>query len=322
MERTRTLLQPLQFSSSKMCLLHLTETRPGSSALASLVRNSHRQGSFNDGNLLSQLWRLEGWEQGGGVLVRTLLPGPSHGGVQGRHRREQLSPASSHKGVNPSTGLFPNDFTQPHWFPKGPHLLTPSHWSQEESRGGPGHRRLSVSHFPVCREQNAASRTSPWVSKGRFQQLPIKEGATKNLPEAKWKRAEGLIRALVQSLSRGWRFATPRTAARHASLSFTISQSLLKLMSVGSVMPSNHLILCHPLLHLPSIFLSIRVFSNKSVLHIRWPKYWSFGFSISPSKKIQGWFPLGLTGLLSLLCKGLSRGFSSTTVWKHQFFSA
>ena len=76
-------------------------------------------------------------------------------------------------------------------------------------------------------------------------------------------------------------FATPWTAARQASLSITNSQSLLKLISIESVMPSNHLILCHPLLLLPSIFPSIRVFSNESVLHIRWPKYWSFSFNIS-----------------------------------------
>ena len=79
--------------------------------------------------------------------------------------------------------------------------------------------------------------------------------------------------------------ATSRTAARQASLSFTISRSLLKFMSIESVMPSNHLILCHPLILLPSIFPSIRVFSNESVLHIRWPKYWSFSFSISPSNE-------------------------------------
>ena len=91
-----------------------------------------------------------------------------------------------------------------------------------------------------------------------------------------------------------------------------------------SVMPFNHLIPCHLLLLLPSIFASIRVFSNESALHIRWPKYWSFSFSISPSNEywmnIQGWFPLGLTGGISLQSKGLSRVFSSTTVWKHQFF--
>ena len=81
--------------------------------------------------------------------------------------------------------------------------------------------------------------------------------------------------------------ATPWTAARQASLTFTISQSLLNLMSIESVMPSNHLILC-PLLFLPSVFPSIRVFSNESVLHIRWPKYWSFSFSISTSNEYSG----------------------------------
>ena len=82
--------------------------------------------------------------------------------------------------------------------------------------------------------------------------------------------------------------ATPRTAAHQASLSITNSWSLLKLMSMESVMPSNRLILCCPLLLLPSIFPSIRVFSNESVLHIRWPKYWSFSFSISPSNEYSG----------------------------------
>ena len=89
----------------------------------------------------------------------------------------------------------------------------------------------------------------------------------------------------VQSLSHVWLFATPWTAAHQASLSITNSQSLPKLMSVELVMPSNHLILCRPLLLLPSIFPSIRVFSNESVLHIRWPNYWSFSFSISPSNE-------------------------------------
>ena len=83
-------------------------------------------------------------------------------------------------------------------------------------------------------------------------------------------------------------FATPWTAARQASLSITNSRSLLKLMSIESVMPSNQLILCRPLSLLPSIFPSIRVFSSESVLHIRWPKYWSFSFSISPSNEYSG----------------------------------
>ena len=92
----------------------------------------------------------------------------------------------------------------------------------------------------------------------------------------------------VQSLSRVWLFVTPSTAARQASLSITNSQSLFKLMSIESVIPSNHLILCHPLLLLPSIFPSIRVFSNESALCIRWLKYWNFSFNISPSNEYSG----------------------------------
>ena len=92
----------------------------------------------------------------------------------------------------------------------------------------------------------------------------------------------------VQSLSCVRLFVTPWTAARQASLSITNSQRLLKLMSIESVMPSNHLILCHSILLPPSVFPSIRVFSNKSVLPIRWPKYWSFSFSISPSNEYLG----------------------------------
>ena len=92
----------------------------------------------------------------------------------------------------------------------------------------------------------------------------------------------------VQSLSLFLLFVTPRTAAHQASLSITNSRSLLKLMSIKSRMPSNHLILCHPLLLPPSIFPSIRVFSNESVLRIRWPKYWSFSLSISPSNEHSG----------------------------------
>ena len=103
----------------------------------------------------------------------------------------------------------------------------------------------------------------------------------------------------VQSLSWGWLFVTPWTAVCQVCLSFTISQSLLKLMSIMSVMPYNHLILCHPLLLPPLIFPNIRVFSNESALRIRWPKYWSFSFSTSPSNKWPGlisfrsnWFDL------------------------------
>ena len=123
----------------------------------------------------------------------------------------------------------------------------------------------------------------------------------------------------VQSLSSVQLFVTPLIAACQATLSITNSQSLLKLMSIRLIMPSNHLIHCHPLLFLPSIFSSIRVFSNESALHIRWPKYWSF--SISLSMNIQGWLPLGLTGLISWKSKGLLR-IVPNTLQKHQFFSA
>ena len=112
----------------------------------------------------------------------------------------------------------------------------------------------------------------------------------------------------------------PSTAALQASLFITNSQSPLKLMSIELVMPSNHLIPCHPLLLLPSVFPSIRVFPNESVLHIRWPKSRVSASASVLLVNIQNWFPLGLTGLISLQFKGLSTVFFNTTVWKHQFF--
>ena len=121
----------------------------------------------------------------------------------------------------------------------------------------------------------------------------------------------------VQSLSRVWLFVTPWTAERQASVSITNSWSLPKLMSTESVMPSSHLILCFSLLLLPAVPPSIRVFSNEPTLHMRWPNYWSFTFSISSS--YEHWSPLGWTGWISLQSKGLSRVFSNTTVQKHQF---
>ena len=126
----------------------------------------------------------------------------------------------------------------------------------------------------------------------------------------------------VQSLNHVWLFATPWTAACQASLSIISSRSLLKLMSIESVMPSNYLVLCCPLLLLPSIFPTIRVCSDESALHTKWSKYWSFSISISPSNEYSGLFPLVLMGLISLQSNGLSRVFSNTTVQKHQFFSA
>ena len=129
------------------------------------------------------------------------------------------------------------------------------------------------------------------------------------------------IHTSVQSLSRVRLFATPWTTARQASL----SQSLLKLMSIESVMPSNHLILCHPLLLLPSIFPSIRVFSSESVLLIRWPKYWSFSFSISPSNEHSGLiFRMDWLDLLAVqgTLKSLFQHHSSkaSILWYSAFF--
>ena len=129
-----------------------------------------------------------------------------------------------------------------------------------------------------------------------------------------------LAASSIQWISHVRLFATPWIAACQASLSITSSQSLLKFMSIEPMMPSNYLIFCHPLLLLPSIFPSIRVLSNESVLHIRWPKCWSFSFIPSPSNEYSGLIPLGETGCISFQSKGLSRVFSNTTVQKRQFF--
>ena len=126
----------------------------------------------------------------------------------------------------------------------------------------------------------------------------------------------------VQSLSRVQLFATPWTAVPQASLSNTNSLNSPKPISTESVMPSNHLMLCRPILLLPSIFPSIRVFSNESALRIRWSKYWSFSFNSSPSNEHPGLISFRMDCLDHLQSKGLSRVFSNTTVQKHQFFSA
>ena len=126
----------------------------------------------------------------------------------------------------------------------------------------------------------------------------------------------------VQSLSRVRLFVTPLIAACQASLSITNSQSSLRLTSIESVMPSSHLILRRPLLLLPPIPPSIRVFSNESTFRMRWPKYWSFSFSIIPSKEIPGLISFRMDWLDLLAVQGTLRVFSNTTVQKHQFFSA
>ena len=134
--------------------------------------------------------------------------------------------------------------------------------------------------------------------------------------------AGSLVHSSVQSLSHVWLFATPWTAAPQASLSITNTWSLLKLMSISSVMPSNHLILCCPLLLLPLIFPSIRVFSSETVLPIRGLSIRASASASVLAMNIQDWFPLGWTGWISFQSKGLSRVFSNITFHKHQFFSA
>ena len=130
----------------------------------------------------------------------------------------------------------------------------------------------------------------------------------------------------VQTLSCIRLFATPWAAARQASLSIANSQSLLKLMSIELVMPSNHLILCHPLLLLPSFFPSIRVFSNESVLHIRWSKYWSFSFSISPSNGYSGLISFRMDWLELLAVQGTLKSLlqhhssKASILWHPAFF--
>ena len=126
----------------------------------------------------------------------------------------------------------------------------------------------------------------------------------------------------VQSLSHVRLFVTLWITVRQASLSITNSRGSLRLTSIESVMPSSHLILCHPLLLLLTIPPSIRVFSNESLLRMKWPKYWSFSFSIIPYKEMEVWSPSEWTGWISLQSKGSSKVFSNTTVQKHQFFGA
>ena len=130
----------------------------------------------------------------------------------------------------------------------------------------------------------------------------------------------------VQSLSRVRLFPTPWTAACQASLSITNSRSLPKLMSIESVMPFNHLIICSPLLLLPSIFPSIRVFSNESAFHIRWPKYWSFSYNISPSSEYPGLISFRMDWLDLLAVQGTLRSLlkhhslKASVLWRSAFF--
>ena len=151
-----------------------------------------------------------------------------------------------------------------------------------------------------------------------------------NVLEMPWKCLDGNSEWAAGSVQFSYSVvsdsATPWTAAHQASLSITNSRSLLKLMSIESVMPSNHLVLCHPLLFLPSIFSSIRVFSNESVLPIRWPKYWSFSFSISPSNEYSGLISFRMDWLDLLAVQGTFKSLlqhhssKASILWCSAFF--
>ena len=175
--------------------------------------------------------------------------------------------------------------------------------------------------------REATAMRSPWPQLESSARSPqLEKACTVMNKQIKFGKKEWLKimpRTSVQSSRSAMSDSVPPwIAARQASLSITNSRSSLKLISTESVMPSSHLILCRPLLLLPSIFHSIRVFSNESTLHIRWPKYWSFSFSISPSNEHPGLISFRMDCWISLQSKGLSRVFSNTTVQKHQFLGA
>ena len=159
-----------------------------------------------------------------------------------------------------------------------------------------------------------------FIVKAAYPKLRVKVDLATRAPTQKFSQSSS-----VQSLSCVWLFATAWTAARQASLSITNSQSLLKLMSIELVMPSNHLILCHPLLFIPSIFPSIRVLSKESVLHIRGPNYWSFSFSISPSNEYSGMISFRMDWLDLLAVQGILKSLlqhhsSKASIWCSAFF--
>ena len=156
---------------------------------------------------------------------------------------------------------------------------------------------------------------------GRLFTSWARRESSNGMVQSKTSKFKSLISS-VQSLTQVWLFVAPWTAAHQASLSIINPQSLLKLMSIESVMPSNHLILTHPLPLPPSIFPSIRVFSNESVLHISWPKYKSFNYSIRPSNECSELISFRMDWLDLLATTGLSTVFSNATVQKHKFFGA
>ena len=159
------------------------------------------------------------------------------------------------------------------------------------------------------------------VSRGTLSRWSLTRWWTRQFLPISVAGPRKIVVVAIQSLSRVWLFATPWTAALQASLSFTISWSWLKYMSIESVMLSNHFIFSHSLLLLSSVFPRIMVFSSGLAFHIRWPRHWSFSFSVHPSSEYSGLISFGIDWFGLLAIQGLSRVFSNTTVRKHQFFS-
>ena len=186
-------------------------------------------------------------------------------------------------------------------------LITGSGRSHEEGNGY--HSNILAQKIPWTEEPDRSPQSGKEM--GMTEQLTL--------------NPQQLVSLQFSSVAQSCLFAAPQLAANQASLCIANSQSLFKLMSIKSVMPSNHLILCHPLLLLPSIFPSIRVFSDESVLHIRWPKYWSFSFSISPSNEYSGLisFRMGWLDLLAIqgtLKSLLQYQSSKASILRHSVF--
>ena len=186
-------------------------------------------------------------------------------------------------------------------------------WLKQKNSSRKG--RVLGKEFHPCEGEFWNERTTSTTDAAYCQDLSIRLFLS-------WWGSLMLQFSSVQSLSRDRLFATPWIAARQASLSITNSRSSLRLTSIESVMPSSHLILCHPLLLLPPMPHSIRVFSNESTLRMRCQSTGVSALASFLPKKSQGWSPSEWTGWISLQSKGLSRVFSNTTVQKHQFFSA
>ena len=258
-------------------------------------------------------------------------------GQMGRNRESQLTGAETHGQKPPGepvgvwkTWTVIDEFleTQCQWL-----WELKTSWRSSVCRiptllGVLSSEALPDSHNEYQKKKKNPSHLAGWKEKVKFWNMLQNSVLNKSCPLEKlsYQKLTFGVFSSVQSLSRVQLFATPWTAAHQASLSITNSQSLLKLMSTASVMPPNHLIFCHPLLLPPSILPSIRVFSNESILCIRWPKYWSFSFSISPSNEYSGRISFRMNWLDNLAVQGTLKSLlqhhssKASILWSSAFF--